>query len=180
MRGPLLKSLLALLVLASLALPALAGSLWKQDIERMVGGDYVVGEIQSDLPVYPLYLQNPSGPDAKPELKGYAFETNDLTTVRGYSGRPINILVVIDLNGTFLSAQLLEQKEPLFVRGCTCIPNSIWGCRCGTRSRLARPTTRRAAASRPRTCGASIPAPSPQRRSRAPSSAPRPTSRWRG
>ncbi len=105
-----------LLALASLSLPAQAGSLWKQDIERLVGPDYVVGEIQADLAVYPLYLQNPSEPDAKPELKAYAFETNDLTAVRGYSGRPINILVIMDLHGSFLSAQLLEQKEPLFVR----------------------------------------------------------------
>ncbi len=110
------KTLLALTVLAGLCVPALAGSLWKQDIERMVGPDYVVGEIQSDLPVYPLYLHNPADPDAKPELKAYAFETNDLTSVRGYSGKPLNILVVMDLNGNFLAAQLLEQKEPLFVR----------------------------------------------------------------
>ncbi len=116
MRCRLWKSLLAVLALASLSLPALAGSLWKQDIERMVGSDYVVGEIQSDLPVYPLYLQNPADPDAKPELKAYAFETNDLTSVRGYSGKPLNILVVMDLSGSFLAAQLLEQKEPLFVR----------------------------------------------------------------
>ncbi len=115
MRGNLLRMLLALL-LASLCMPALAGALWKQDIERLVGGDYVVGEIQSDLPVWPLYLPNPSNPDAKPELKAYAFETYELTTVRGYSGKAINLLVVMDLNGSFLSVQLLEQKEPLFVR----------------------------------------------------------------
>ncbi len=114
MRSLVLRILLLLLALASISLPAAAGSLWKQDVERLVGGDYTVGEIQADLPVYPLYLQ--SDADAKPELKAYAFETNDLTTVRGYSGRPINILVVMDLNGNFLSAQLLEQKEPLFVR----------------------------------------------------------------
>ena len=107
---------LALLAALSLSGPAHAGSLWKQDIERLVGPDYVVGEIQSDLAVYPLYVQNPSDADAKPDLKAYAFETNDLTAVRGYSGKPINILVVMDLNGTFLSAQLIEQKEPLFVR----------------------------------------------------------------
>ena len=82
----------------------------------MVGSDYVVGEIQSDLPVYPLYVQNPADPDAKPELKAYAFETNDLTSVRGYSGKAINLLIVMDLGGRFLSAQLLEQKEPLFTR----------------------------------------------------------------
>lgn len=116
MRCRLWSYLLVLLALASLSLPAVAGSLWKQDIERMVGSDYVVGEIQSDLPVYPLYLANPAEPDAKPELKAYAFETNDLTSVRGYSGKPINILVVMDLHGGFLAAQLLEQKEPLFVR----------------------------------------------------------------
>ena len=116
MRRFSLKIWLALLAFMSLSSPAMAGSLWKQDIERLVGPDFVVGEIQPDLAVYPLYLQNPSDPDAKPELKAYAFETNDLTAVRGYSGKPINILVVMDLNGSFLSAQLLEQKEPLFVR----------------------------------------------------------------
>lgn len=116
MRGCLLRAVVALLALASLSVPALAGPLWKEDVERLVGSDYVVGEIQSDLPVYPLYVQNPSDANAKPELKAYAFETNGLTSVRGYSGKQINLLVIMDLNGTFLSAQLLEQKEPLFVR----------------------------------------------------------------
>jgi transcriptional regulator of nitric oxide reductase len=50
----------------------------------------------------------------KPILMGYAFETVDFEPVRGYGGKPINVLVVMDLQGKFLASVLLDHKEPLF------------------------------------------------------------------
>ncbi len=93
-----------------------AATLWKEDVQRMVGDTYVVGEVQPDMPAWPLFAPNPAQPDAKPELKAYAFESNDFASVRGYSGKPINIFIVLDLRGRFLETQLLDHREPIFLR----------------------------------------------------------------
>ncbi len=87
----------------------------KDELDKLFEDHYIVGEIQRDLPVYPLFAVNPASPDGKPELKAYVFESNEIVSVRGYSGKPINILVVIDLSGQLLSARLLDHKEPIFL-----------------------------------------------------------------
>ncbi|MCX7270940.1 MAG: hypothetical protein NT095_10720 [Burkholderiales bacterium] len=66
----------ALLLLTSAQ--SVAGLLNKTEIENLLEGRYLVGDIQADIPAYPLFLKNPSAPSAKPELAGYAFETIDL------------------------------------------------------------------------------------------------------
>ena len=95
---------------------AQAASLLTEYVQRMLGEAYIVGEAQPDMPAWPLFGANPAQPDFKPELKGYAFESNDFASVRGYSGKPINMLVVIDLRGRFLYIQLLDHSEPIFLR----------------------------------------------------------------
>ncbi len=92
-----------------------AGMMPKDELEKLFEDQYIVGEIQSDLPVYPLFVKDAASPDSKPELKAYVFETNEVVSVRGYSGKPLNILVVIDLSGRLLSAKLIDHKEPIFV-----------------------------------------------------------------
>lgn len=106
-------SCIALLCALSLAH---AGSLSKEGVEQLLGEQYIVGEAQADMPAYPLFFPNSAQPDAKPELAGYAFESNDFANTRGYSGKPINILIVMDLSGRFLFIKLLGHKEPLFFR----------------------------------------------------------------
>ena len=93
-----------------------AATLWREDVQRIVGDTYVVGEVQADMPAWPLFAANPEKPDAKPELKAYAFETNDFATVRGYSGKPINMFVLLDLRGRFIDIQILDHREPIFLR----------------------------------------------------------------
>ena len=93
-----------------------AGSLSKEGVEQLLGEQYIVGEVQADMPAYPLFLPNSAQPDAKPELAGYAFESTDFANTRGYSGKPINIFIVMDLSGKFLFIKLLGHKEPLFFR----------------------------------------------------------------
>lgn len=93
-----------------------AAPLAKDDVERIVGEAYIVGETQPDLPAWPLFAPNPAQPDAKPELKAYGFESNEFATVRGYSGKPINMFIVLDLRGRFLDIQLLDHREPIFLR----------------------------------------------------------------
>ena len=103
------------LVLSFVLSQAYAGMLQKEDLEKLFEEQYVVGEMQADLPVYPLFLKNPESPDSKPELRAYAFESNDIVQVRAYSGKPVNILVVMDLAGRLLSARLIDHKEPIFL-----------------------------------------------------------------
>ncbi|UXI03494.1 transcriptional regulator NosR [Photobacterium sp. TY1-4] len=50
-------------------------------------------------------------------LLGYAFETNDITPIPAYSGEPVNMLVVIDPQGQYLNAQVLEHHEPIILAG---------------------------------------------------------------
>ena len=103
------------LLLCCLFTTAKASTLAKGDIERMVDYFYIVGEILPDIPVYPLFVRDATNLDAKPELKAYVFETIDFAPVRGYSAKPINLLILIDLSGNFLRIRLLDHKEPLFL-----------------------------------------------------------------
>ena len=103
------------LVLLSVLSQAQAGMLQKDDLEKLFEEKYIVGEIHADLPVYPLFFKDPESPDSKPELKAYVFESNDIVLVRAYSGKPVNILVVIDVAGRLLSARLIDHKEPIFL-----------------------------------------------------------------
>ncbi|ASP47497.1 transcriptional regulator NosR [Cognaticolwellia beringensis] len=51
------------------------------------------------------------------EIIGYAFETNDVARIPAYSGEPVNMLVAIDVNGTYLGAKVLEHHEPIILAG---------------------------------------------------------------
>lgn len=94
--------------------PIFAGELLKEDINKIFAGTFIVGEMQSGMPLYPLFQKSSEMPDAKPELKGYAFESVDFEPVRGYGGKPINILVAIDTEGRFLETRLISHREPIF------------------------------------------------------------------
>lgn len=48
---------------------------------------------------------------------GYVFQTEPMAPLPGFSGAPINALVVLDLDGRFLDVQLLSHNEPIFVSG---------------------------------------------------------------
>ena len=110
------RTLIAIVLqLSCLISQATAGNLMKGDIERMVDYFYIVGEILPDIPAYPLFVRDAANHDAKPELKAYVFESIDFAPVRGYSAKPINLLILIDLSGNFLRIRLLDHKEPLFL-----------------------------------------------------------------
>lgn len=113
---PFMRKILSVgLILLGCLTQTHAGMMPKDELDKLFEDQYLVGEIQADLPVYPLFVKDAASPDSKPELKAYVFETNEVVSVRGYSGKPINILVVIDLSGRFLSARLLDHKEPIFL-----------------------------------------------------------------
>lgn len=51
------------------------------------------------------------------EPVGYAFETEPLAPIPGFSGQPVNLLVSLDRDGQFLDVIILAQNEPVFVSG---------------------------------------------------------------
>jgi len=61
-------------------------------------------------------------PEAAPayrdgELIGYVFQTREVVQSVGYSGKPLDVLVGIDLDGRITGATVLEQHEPILVIG---------------------------------------------------------------
>ncbi len=90
--------------------PARAGTLDKLAVEAMFPPPWLVGEKLSHLPVWPVYTRN----GQTPELQNYVFETVDLEPVAGYGGKPINVLVVMDRDGAFVTSRLLSHMEPIF------------------------------------------------------------------
>lgn len=55
------------------------------------------------------------------ELLGYAFESVGVTPIPAYSGKPVNLLVGIDLDGRIIQADVLNHSEPIMLVG---IPES--------------------------------------------------------
>ena len=72
-----------------------------------------IGDKQGEPLVRPIYK--------KDEILGYAFETNDIAKIPAYSGEPVNMLVIIDPNGNYVDAKVLEHHEPIILAG---IPES--------------------------------------------------------
>ena len=103
------------LLAALIAANAWAG-LDKDDIASHLGTHYVVGEPLTDLAVYPIFLPDNNALQGKPSFAGYAFQTADFADVRGFSGKRMNILVVLDPAGNLLATELVQHVEPLFAR----------------------------------------------------------------
>jgi NosR/NirI family nitrous oxide reductase transcriptional regulator len=51
------------------------------------------------------------------ETVGHAFLTSDFVDTTGYSGKPIDVVAVIDAEGTILGARLVEHHEPIVLIG---------------------------------------------------------------
>ena len=108
---PILRWLLLSLMLCA---QVNAITLTKSDVETYLANKYTVGDINTDVPVWPLFVRDAADENQKPVLFGYAFESVDFEPVRGYGGKPINILVCIDTKGSFIEVRLLDHREPLF------------------------------------------------------------------
>jgi transcriptional regulator of nitric oxide reductase/ferredoxin len=82
----------------------------RAQISELIMPPFSLGDPVNDRGVYALL--NSGGTEA-----GYVFETEPLAPLPGFSGAPINALVVLDLEGKFLDVRLIEQNEPIFVSG---------------------------------------------------------------
>ena len=91
-------------------IPGDAEPLSRDDLSAFVRAPFSIGEALNDKGVYSLL--NSGGAEA-----GYVFETEPLAPLPGFSGAPINVLVVLDLEGKFLDVQLISHNEPIFVSG---------------------------------------------------------------
>lgn len=105
-RSPLL-SLLGVLLTLWLAFPAHAIDL-EQVQEGFPGADRL-SDADTPLPVQAVY--------AGDELLGYAFESTDIAPIPAYSGKPVNLLVGLDLEGGITLAEVLGHEEPIMLVG---------------------------------------------------------------
>lgn len=84
--------------------------LTREAIAPLVQPPFSIGEPVNNKGVWELL--NSGG-----ALAGYVFETEELAPLPGFSGAPINILVMLDLNGGFMDVRLISHNEPIFVSG---------------------------------------------------------------
>lgn len=90
-----------------------AGVLVKAELARRFPAPLMVGDKLADIPAWPLFKQNATAT----ELVGYVFESVDLAPIPGFSGVPVNLLVAIDPQGTFIDVAVLSHHEPVFLDG---------------------------------------------------------------
>lgn len=101
---------LALAASALLAPPAHAEILDRAALEPLIRPPMKLGEPTGREGVWTVV-------DAGGAEAGYAFQTAALAPIPGFSGAPVDVLVTLDREGTFLDAQILSQNEPVFVSG---------------------------------------------------------------
>ncbi|WP_237072658.1 4Fe-4S binding protein [Pseudaestuariivita rosea] len=89
---------------------AVAEPLDRDVIAGFVAPPMELGAAVNDKGVYELL--NSGGAHA-----GYVFETEPMAPLPGFSGAPVNVLVVLDLEGRFLDVRLISHNEPIFVSG---------------------------------------------------------------
>ncbi|MDO6585421.1 4Fe-4S binding protein [Salipiger sp. 1_MG-2023] len=102
--------LLLALLLGLAALSARADPMDRAAMERFVYAPYGLGEPVNDKGVWEL-LNSGGG------LAGYAFETALMAPLPGFSGAPINVFVMLDLEGAIRDVKLISHNEPIFVSG---------------------------------------------------------------
>ncbi|MBD3785868.1 MAG: 4Fe-4S binding protein [Sphingomonadales bacterium] len=100
----------ALVLFLMLSGPLFAAPLMRDELAPMILAPYELGEPVNDKGVWTLL--NSGGGEA-----GYVFETEGLAPLPGFSGAPINLLVMLDREGRFLDVRLIRQNEPIFVSG---------------------------------------------------------------
>ncbi|MDQ2089719.1 4Fe-4S binding protein [Marimonas arenosa] len=105
-----LRLLLASLAYVIATFATAAEPLSRAQIEAYVQPPFLLGDRLTDQGVYEMV--NVYGAPA-----GYIFETEPLASLPGFSGAPINMMVTLDREGSFLDVKLIEHNEPIFVSG---------------------------------------------------------------
>lgn len=105
-----MRPLLALVFWLMQSLGLLAETLPRDAIEPFIVPPYALGDQVNEKGVWTLL--NSGGAEA-----GYVFETSVMAPLPGFSGAPINMLVMLDLDGRFIDVRLISHNEPIFVSG---------------------------------------------------------------
>lgn len=105
-----MRAILIFVTTLLLTLSARAEPLDRDALAARIIPPFKLGEEVNENGVWTL--ENAGGITA-----GYAFETQPLAPLPGFSGAPINVLVMLDLEGRFLDVQLVSHNEPIFVSG---------------------------------------------------------------
>lgn len=105
--------LAVVLMFATLSLmPAFAAdqSLIEQRIEQFFPQVTVISEPEGEYGVRTLT-------DGVGTVYGYAFESINVFSIPAYSGKPVNMSVLLDTDGVILDAYVLEHHEPILLIG---------------------------------------------------------------
>ena len=103
----------AVLLLFALLQNAQAGVMTKATLSQKFPSPYIVGEKDTELPVWPIFKQEMTST----ELIGYVYESIDFVSLPGFAGAPINLLVALDAKGNFIDVQVVSHHEPVFLEG---------------------------------------------------------------
>lgn len=68
-----------------------------------------ISDLAGTPPVRTLY--------AHKKVLGYAFQTPDVVTIPAYSGKPVNLLIILDTDAVIRDAFVLEHHEPILLVG---------------------------------------------------------------
>ncbi len=114
-----ITAFLALLVFAQLALAHLeaasaAGNHLKRFLKRVEPGELYpganeFGPIEGDPPVVEILRDG--------QLVAYGFLNSSFVNAAGYSGKPIHIVIALDLEGRISGLRLVDHKEPIVLIG---------------------------------------------------------------
>lgn len=107
-----LATLFAMFLFVLAVRPACAGGDLSAEISALfpdIGASARTGPLSGTPPAVEVFSGG--------TLVGYAFSTRAVTQSVGYSGRPIDIHVGLDLSGRITGAKLVAQEEPILVIG---------------------------------------------------------------
>ncbi len=93
--------------------PASAGVMTREQLQALFPSPLMLGERDAALPVWPVFKQEATAT----VLVAYVFESIDLAPVPGFSGTPLNLLVALDAQGSFMDVRVLSHHEPVFLDG---------------------------------------------------------------
>ena len=104
-----LQALAILLLMLGLGSSAIAQSGDLERIAEVMPEATRIGEMAGEPPAAPAYRDG--------ELLGYVFHTREVVASVGYSGKPLDVLVGLGLDGRITGAAILEQHEPILMIG---------------------------------------------------------------
>ncbi len=82
-------------------------------LQELFPGAQELGPVEGTPPAAPVLIDG--------ETAGWLFLNSDIVNATGYSGKPIHVLVAMDLEGEIVGARMVEHTEPIVLIG---IPES--------------------------------------------------------